>query len=327
MSSINEALRRSRQSGASGYNDPPADYSLQSTRNPGIGASFLWVSAIIVALAAAALWFFIPPAKNSVKKGEEATTIVSSPAPAADVLNIKKSVIIPKSKQENPLENKGVLGEDNVHDQKASIGSDSLVSEPEPAGPEAAWPRAAVFEEPGQVRPEDAEEYSNPEEYFRAAGQARENGLIKDAIRYYNKAVELDPEMIDAYLNLGNIYYFEGQDAEKALEMYRRVLELDGKNKLAHNNMGVILLNKGLFKDAEQRFEAAVELDPDYVDALYNMACVSARRGRKSLAVSYLLKAGRINPEVAVWALNDKDLESIHKLPEFKRFAGQGEAR
>ena len=45
-----------------------------------------------------------------------------------------------------------------------------------------------------------------------------------------------------------------------------------------------------------------MERDPGYVDALYNMACVAARQGRPSLAMSYLLKAARKQPEAAAWA-------------------------
>ena len=99
--------------------------------------------------------------------------------------------------------------------------------------------------------------------------------------------------------------------------MYDRVLKLDPNNKSAHNNLGVLYMKRGQFS-AQTEFAAAISLNPDFVDALYNQACLAARQGDKKKAVNLLLNAAAFEPDVALWASSDKDLESLRDLPEFK---------
>ena len=47
-----------------------------------------------------------------------------------------------------------------------------------------------------------------------------EQRIYKEGILYYEKAVELDQENIDAYFNLGAIYTFQAEH-EKAIDLYR----------------------------------------------------------------------------------------------------------
>ena len=53
-------------------------------------------------------------------------------------------------------------------------------------------------------------------------------------------------------------------------------------------------------------------------DALhYNMACLEARTGDREKALQHLLRAVRLDPEVAEWAQDDSDLDAIRGDPRF----------
>jgi tetratricopeptide (TPR) repeat protein len=175
-------------------------------------------------------------------------------------------------------------------------------------------PPAAKTAEPAFKPP------STAREFFERGREAQERGDAVMALAYYQRAAHLDPELAEAFLNMGNVYYFQQEDIKQAEEMYQTVLKLDPSNKMAHNNMGVIHLTRGELEDAGRSFLWALDQDDQYVDALYNLACLSARQGRESLAMAYLMKAGRLRPEVRAWAAGDEDLKALGHLSVFKRF-------
>jgi Tfp pilus assembly protein PilF len=170
---------------------------------------------------------------------------------------------------------------------------------------------------------EPAADKSMAQGYFVAGTEAMDAGRFDEAVEKYLAAIQADPELVDAYINLGNIYFFEHQDAARARGMYEAALKLDPENALVHNNIGVSFLRDGDLNAAETHLSAAVELDPEYVDGWYNMACLAARREQESLAMDRLVKAGRHCPDVAIWAAGDEDLRNLRDMPDFREFIGQ----
>lgn len=89
------------------------------------------------------------------------------------------------------------------------------------------------------------------------------------AIADYTKAVELNPEYLDAYNNRG-ILYANLQDYDKAIADYMTVIELDPDYVLVYNNLGVAYDSLGRFQDAVGSYSKAIELNPDYALAYNN---------------------------------------------------------
>ncbi len=56
-------------------------------------------------------------------------------------------------------------------------------------------------------------------------------GLYEEAVRELNEAKRLDPKLSDTFINLGIIYDDYIVDDQKALENYRRYLDLGGSDK------------------------------------------------------------------------------------------------
>ena len=94
------------------------------------------------------------------------------------------------------------------------------------------------------------------------------------AIEIYNKVAQMDPQFPDIYFNLGFAYAMN-KDYPKAEEMYDRV----------------------------------VKLTPRYLDeALFNLATVQQREGKRNEAIANMEKALSVNPK------NAAIKESLEKL-------------
>ena len=65
-------------------------------------------------------------------------------------------------------------------------------------------------------------------------------------------------------------------DAEK----YSELSIADPKNWKLHNNLGVSLWSREMLPEAEEELRAALDLQPDFAEALSNLAIVLEERGR-----------------------------------------------
>jgi tetratricopeptide (TPR) repeat protein len=91
------------------------------------------------------------------------------------------------------------------------------------------------------------------------------------AVDYFNNALNLDPNSIEALYALA-MYYQQTENATNAIATYNKLLLIDPENVYANYNLGyvhLVLLND--FKQAIKYFTKAVELNPRYYEALYNL--------------------------------------------------------
>ncbi|MBN4075523.1 MAG: hypothetical protein COA71_06585 [SAR86 cluster bacterium] len=79
------------------------------------------------------------------------------------------------------------------------------------------------------------------------------------------------PQDTKLHLKLGNCHYFL-QQYEEARSAYLKAISLNKNLPEAHNNIGVVLRNLNKFKEAIKYFKQAVQLQPKYIDAIFNIA-------------------------------------------------------
>lgn len=103
----------------------------------------------------------------------------------------------------------------------------------------------------------------------------------------YERAIEIDPQYVDAHVNLGRILHESGSPVA-AEKHYRAALALEPDHAVAVFNLGVALEDLGRLNDAIALYERAIELDPDNADAHFNLAGIYERRGDKAAAVRHL---------------------------------------
>ena len=120
-------------------------------------------------------------------------------------------------------------------------------------------------------------------------GLAREQDDPQEARVAYRLAIELDPELVDAYVNLGRLAH-EGGDPGEAARLYHLALERDPGDPVIHFNLGLALEDTRGLPPAASHYEKALELDPTFADAHYNLAGLYRKLGRGSDALRHYLE-------------------------------------
>jgi tetratricopeptide (TPR) repeat protein len=91
------------------------------------------------------------------------------------------------------------------------------------------------------------------------------------AMSAYARAVELNPNNLQACFNSGMIQHEEGM-LYPALKSYERSLEIDPQQAKIWCNLGALQFQLGEFQKSVESFNKAVELKPDYARAWDNLA-------------------------------------------------------
>jgi tetratricopeptide (TPR) repeat protein len=120
-----------------------------------------------------------------------------------------------------------------------------------------------------------------------------EGSAPKEAMRGYEQALDLDPGLAEAHVNLGRLYHEDGK-YEKAEGHYLAAIEKDPEYALAHFNLGVLLEDAGRPKDAAAAYHKALEFDPTFADAHYNLALIYEAEGKRTEAFKHLWAARKI---------------------------------
>jgi tetratricopeptide (TPR) repeat protein len=119
------------------------------------------------------------------------------------------------------------------------------------------------------------------EEYFRAGSaldEAEDEATQEEAAVAYRKALELDPELVAALINLANIHYGRDEIAE-AQALYVRAIALESDFFEAHFNLGNIYHDQGRFPEAQGCYREALRLNPFYADAHFYLAVTFEKMG------------------------------------------------
>ena len=118
------------------------------------------------------------------------------------------------------------------------------------------------------------------EEYFLAASALDEgdDSTQEEAAVAYRKALELDPYLVAALINLANIHYSRDELAE-AQALYERAIGLESDFFEAHFNLGNIYHDLGRFPEAQACYREALRLNPYYAVAHFYLAVTFEKMG------------------------------------------------
>jgi tetratricopeptide (TPR) repeat protein len=148
-------------------------------------------------------------------------------------------------------------------------------------------------------------------------------GRYKEAIRCYDKALELDARDINAWNNKGASLDSLGR-YEEAIPFFDRALELDPCHINAWSNKGASLESLGHYEDAIRCFDKALELDPRYANAWINKGNSLNSLGRYEDAMRCSGKALELDPHYAgAWFNKGASLERLGHHNEAITFFNQ----
>lgn len=141
-------------------------------------------------------------------------------------------------------------------------------------------------------------------------------GQLPAAIAEHEQALEVNPWLLQAHINLISLYGRANQP-EKAQEHYRKVIGINPDLPESYYNYGVLLVGLQQNKEAEQAFQKCLQLNPYYAEAHHNYAVLIEREGRLDEAASHYRKAIENQPgyRLAHFHLG-RILVNQDKLPE-----------
>jgi tetratricopeptide (TPR) repeat protein len=117
--------------------------------------------------------------------------------------------------------------------------------------------RAAI-----ELRKMVAKHALEPGAYNQAGAMFFQMRMFDEAITAYQSAIRLDPDDIDANVNLGTTYWVKGQ-TEAAAASYRKAIDIKPRDErlvAAYMNLGDILHSEGRFKDAAAEYREVTEM-------------------------------------------------------------------
>ena len=139
------------------------------------------------------------------------------------------------------------------------------------------------------------------EAYFRRGTELLQQGQPGQAVSLLQKAVELEPENMDAALNLSSAYILT-KKFKNAVPILERLSEAYPHNAMVWTNLGAAYLgNPVLAREEEQlraiaAFERALQADPVAPNVAYNIGLIYRDRREVEKAISWFERALQANP-------------------------------
>ena len=111
--------------------------------------------------------------------------------------------------------------------------------------------------------------FDMPVFYHNMAAAKLTDGDVKGAIDAYTLAIAMGIDFIHSYLILGQLYEASGHNAEKQVDLYRRVLQSDlkGDSDEIYMDLGSRLERLGYAADAAIAYRKALDKNPTHQDA------------------------------------------------------------
>jgi tetratricopeptide (TPR) repeat protein len=138
----------------------------------------------------------------------------------------------------------------------------------------------------------------NAAEWVELGAVRLPKGDIQGAIAAFEKAMELDPEMPDAY-NAAGAIWFEAGDTARGEAALRNAIRLQPNYAQAHSNLGNLLSASDRFEEARYHFEAALRFKQNYNGARYNYALALLKAHRLDEAQTQVEAILRTDPNSA----------------------------
>jgi tetratricopeptide (TPR) repeat protein len=136
-----------------------------------------------------------------------------------------------------------------------------------------------------------------PESHVNLGIIDQRRGDLAGARRNYERALELAPWFVPAWVNLADVARQEGREQEGETAL-RRALAVDPGNASTHHALGLLLVRRKRHAEALGELARADELAPDRPDFAYAHAIALNSLGRPHEALGVLRRADARHPDV-----------------------------
>lgn len=114
------------------------------------------------------------------------------------------------------------------------------------------------------------------------------------ALEWFQKAIDLDNDYVEALDMCGVLYSAQGNDL--ALGYFNRLIELNPTNRVSVYNRGMYFLGKQRWNEALEDFTQCVKLDPADIESLFNLGYIHLQLQMYREARGYFDNALAVQP-------------------------------
>ncbi|MEW6618757.1 MAG: O-antigen ligase family protein [bacterium] len=168
--------------------------------------------------------------------------------------------------------------------------------------------------------------------YLNRAQTTGEETWIKKTIEQSKKLVKFNPEDGVGNSILGAGYYLEGKELNEAVKYFKRAIEIDPYNPDPHNTLALGYQRLGKYDEAIKEFKQAFWLKPDYSMSIENLMRLYANIGKGDIKsdIKEILtresggRTSRIRERLVEFHLKENNLDEaakeciiiLHLIPE-----------
>lgn len=152
---------------------------------------------------------------------------------------------------------------------------------------------------------------NNAEINFTYGSVLLKRGKWEQAIDWLTRAVKLKPRIVQGYYNLGLAYTKGGlwKEAERA---FRRAIAVDVRDAATYNTLSFVLWKQERYEEAREFADAAIQANPDMVEARYNRATALEAEGRLEEAAKEYETLLKIKPIPSAQARLNRIKAQLH---------------
>jgi tetratricopeptide (TPR) repeat protein len=132
--------------------------------------------------------------------------------------------------------------------------------------------------------------------HFNEANNRFREGKTQEAIVEYKKAIELNPQCQQAYLNLG-LAYVQDQKWDEAISCFENAIRIDPQYIKAHIHLGICFQNKDKTTEAVACFRKAYALNEHSHDAMIQLARTLCLQSQFDESIQLYRKALKQQPK------------------------------
>ena len=159
----------------------------------------------------------------------------------------------------------------------------------------------------------------NTDVIFLLARVTMTQNYFEDAIPLLESGLKIAPKRTDLHAALGESYFMSGK-TEKAIDEFRTLIEIEPSAR-SYAFMGLSYRHLGRFDEARKYFEAGLKQDPHNISCLFNVGFIEERQGNYARAEQLFREALRLNPnfpeallELANLRITSKKFEEAAEL-------------
>ncbi len=135
----------------------------------------------------------------------------------------------------------------------------------------------------------------NTDVIFLMAQVSMSQNYFEDAIPLLESGIQIAPQRPDLRAALGESYFMAGR-VDKAIDEFKKLVDLEHSAR-SYAFLGLSYRNLGRFDEARKYFELGLKLDPHNSSCLFNLGFIAERQGDSASAETFFKETLASNPD------------------------------